>query len=178
MCTINEDHDVWFLRHKAQQHVFCFFVILGYYVPFDPSSNPKKLKFWKNEKKSGDIILHLCTTNDIIWCMLHEIWSMTIVCIGVSTPLFYSKPPPKSPNCPSTLPLFRQCPLYCFFMTPPPLKIGFFSESPMIIEFFILNSIPYFKVNKFFIKTSHFKFLVLTEKNIFAYKLVVKYFRF
>ena len=162
MCTINEDHDVWFLRHKAQQQFFLFFVILSYFVPFDPLRNPKKLKFWKNEKKSGDIILHLCTTNDIIWCMLHEIWSVTIVCIGVSTPLFLGN-----------------APLYIGFSWPPPKKIGFFSESPMIIEFFIFNPVPYFKVNKFLVKISHFKFLVLTEKNIFAYTLfVVKYFRF
>ena len=37
--------------------------------------------------------------------------------------------------------------------------------------FFMLNTILYFKVTKFLGKVSQFKFLVMTEKNIFAYKL-------
>ena len=28
-----------------------FFIILGHFLPFYPTNNPEKLKFWKNEKK-------------------------------------------------------------------------------------------------------------------------------
>ena len=47
---------------------------------------------------------------------------------------------------------------------PPPLKIGFFSD-PIILKFFILNPIPFFKVTNFLVKIPHFKFLVMTEKH-------------
>ena len=41
-----------------------FFVIIGHFLPFDPPNNPKNWNFEKMKKKLGDIILHLCTTND------------------------------------------------------------------------------------------------------------------
>ena len=61
MCTLNENHDVWFLRYGAQQ---IFFVILGHFLPCYCISNLKNWTFEKMKKKLGDIIiLHLCTTN-------------------------------------------------------------------------------------------------------------------
>ena len=46
------------------------FVILGHFLPFDPTNNPKNQNFEKTKKKPGDIItLHLCTINDD-----HDVW--------------------------------------------------------------------------------------------------------
>ena len=59
--------------------------------------------------------------------------------------------------------------LYILVFHEPPIKIGFFSEPP--IKFFILNPSHLLKVTKFLVKISQFKFLVMTEKNIFVYKL-------
>ena len=53
----------------------------------------------------------------------------------------------------------------------PPLKVGSFSEPPKYYSF--LSLIPSYlkKITKFFGKISQFEFLVMTEKNIFGYKL-------
>ena len=40
-----------------------------------------------------------------------------------------------------------------------------FSVNPKILKFCILNPIPFFKVTKFLVKISQFKFLVMTEKH-------------
>ena len=51
-------------------------VILGHFCPFTPLKI-QKLKFWKNEKTSGDInILHVPKIK-IIWCTVAEIQSKT-----------------------------------------------------------------------------------------------------
>ena len=52
-----------------------------------------------------------------------------------------------------------------------PLKVGFFSEPPKYWRFSSLAPSYLLKVTKFFAKISQFEFLVMTEKNIFAYKL-------
>ena len=92
-------------------------------------------------------------------------------------PLFLAKPPPpptlKSANCPSPSILGNRPPRYWFFMNPS-LKVGFFSEPPKYQSF--SSSIPSYllKVTKFLGKISQFpisEFLVITKKNVFAYKL-------
>ena len=46
MCTINESHDVWFLRYEMQQTEFL--VILDHFLPFThPPNNPKNQNFEK-----------------------------------------------------------------------------------------------------------------------------------
>ena len=69
-----------------------------------------------------------------------------IVCIKVSPPppsktppSFFSQAPLKSGNCLTFL--FGQFPpIYWLFGNPPPtLEIGFFTEPPIILKFFILN---------------------------------------
>ena len=76
MCTINEDnmmHGSWDIKCNRQSSlsVWAIFALRRSY-------QPEKSKFWKNEKKPGDIIiLHLCTKMTIIWCMVPEIKSMT-----------------------------------------------------------------------------------------------------
>ena len=63
MCTMNDNHDVWFLRHGAQQteHV----VILDCFLLFYPTNNLQKQNFENMKKNSWDIIiLHMCTIND------------------------------------------------------------------------------------------------------------------
>ena len=51
----------------------------------------------------------------------------------------------------------------------PPLKVRFFSEPPKYC-FPSLTPSYLLKVTKFLGKISQFEFLVMTEKNIFAYK--------
>ena len=71
-------------------------------------------------------------------------------------------------------PRFRHPPRYWFFEEP--LKIGFFHESQKYC-FSFLTSSYFYKVIKFSVKISHFEYLVMTEKNIFVYKLFCQ-FRF
>ena len=101
--------------------------------------------------------------------------SKLIVFIGVSTPpqkhhhLLSCQAPLKSANCPS--PHFRQStPLYWFFVNTP-LKVRFSSEPPKYYSFSSLIPSYLLKVTKFLGKISQFEFFVMTEKNIFAYKL-------
>ena len=54
-----------------------------------------------------------------------------------------------------------------------------FSVNPKILKFCILNPIPFFKLNKFLVKISQFKFLVMTEKHFwFINFFAITYFRF
>ena len=69
-------------------------------------------------------------------------------------------------------PLFREYPpLHLFFREPTSLKVGFFTEHPKYYSFSSLTPSYLLKVTKFFAKISQFEFLVITEKNIFLYKL-------
>ena len=78
--------------------------------------------------------------------------------------------PLKSANCPS--PPFRQSPpSILVFCEPPPLKVRFFSEPSKYSSLSTLIPSYLLKVTKFLSKISQFEFLVMTEKNIFAYKL-------
>ena len=104
-----------------------------------------------------------------------------IVCIGVSslplpskTPsLFLAKSLLKLTNCPSP-PFSTITPppslLYWFFVNPP-IKVRFFSEPQKYSSFSSLTPSYLLKVAKFLVKISQFEFLVMIEKNIFAYKL-------
>ena len=53
----------------------------------------------------------------------------------------------------------------------PSLKVGFFSEPQKYQSFSALTQSYLLKVTKFLVEISHFEFLVMTEKNIFARKL-------
>ena len=52
-----------------------------------------------------------------------------------------------------------------------PLTVRFFSESQKYQRFSFLTPSYLLKVTEFLVKISQFEFLVMTEKNIFAYKL-------
>ena len=52
-----------------------------------------------------------------------------------------------------------------------PLKVGFFIEPPKYYIFSSLTPSYLLKVIKFLVKFSQFELLVMTEKNIFAYKV-------
>ena len=54
---------------------------------------------------------------------------------------------------------------------PAPIKVAFFSEPPKYSNFSSLIPSYLLKVTKFVVKISQFEFLVMTEKNIFVYKL-------
>ena len=99
----------------------------------------------------------------------------SIVCIGVSTPL-----PLKSSNYPSPSLFLVNSPLYIGFFENPPSYKSHFSVNPQYNSFWSIIPSYILKVTKFLGKISQFEFLVMTEKNIFAYKLffVIKYFRF
>ena len=71
-----QSYDVWFLRYEAWWTEF--FVILDRFLPFYPCNNPKKLKFWKTEKKPWRYyhfthVYHKWQS----WCMVPDIWSVT-----------------------------------------------------------------------------------------------------
>ena len=57
-----QSYDDCFQRYGAQQTEL--FVILGHFLPFYPTNNPKNQNFDKMKKTPGDIILsHKCTKN-------------------------------------------------------------------------------------------------------------------
>ena len=60
---------------------------------------------------------------------------------------------------------------YALAFGKPTLKIRFFSEPHIILTFFTLNPSHLLKVTEFWDKISQFKFLVMTEKNIFRDKV-------
>ena len=63
---------VWFLRYGVRSTEM--FVILGHYLPFYPLKS-WKTKILKTRKTPEDKTL-LHTINDMIWCMVSEIWSV------------------------------------------------------------------------------------------------------
>ena len=88
-----------------------------------------------------------------------------------STTPSFCQDPIKSENCPSPT-FFKVIPPYILvFHEPLPLKIGFFSKPPIKISSLTLSHL--LKVTKFLAKISRFKFLVITEKNMFVYKLLL-----
>ena len=106
-----------------------------------------------------------------------------IVCIGVSyappfpqkntNPLFFSLPSAylNQQTVQASL-FFRQsAPSILVFPEAPPLKVGFFSEPLRCQSFSPLTPSYLLKVTKFLVTISKFEFLVITEENIFAYKL-------
>ena len=95
---------------------------------------------------------------------------------GINPPQKY--PPPLSCQAsPLNLktvqaPLFRQSSLcISFSWTLPPPKSPIFQWMPKMLKFLIVNPIFLLEVTKFLVKISQFEFLVMTEKNIFVYKL-------
>ena len=77
----------WVLERQSDiNRIFChfepFFTLLPQPLPPPPfyiymcTRKSRKIKILKLKKTSGDIIiLHMYTINDIIWCMIPEIWS-------------------------------------------------------------------------------------------------------
>ena len=95
----------------------------------------------------------------------------------VSTPLWKTPPPLfcqaplKSTNCPSPPPpSFSQSPL-CIGFSRPPLKVRSFHEPQKYESFSSLIPSYLLKVTKLLGKTSQFEFVIMTEKNIFAYRI-------
>ena len=77
MCTINENHMMygsWDMEHERQN-------FLSFWTIFCPDS-PKKSTFWKNKKKSLEILsFYTCVPKmTIIWCMVPDIPSLTESC--------------------------------------------------------------------------------------------------
>ena len=69
-CSINDNHMMYGSRHiKHDRHFLTFY----------PPNNPKKSKFWENEKQHLEI-LSFCTCvpqMTIIWCIVPDISSLT-----------------------------------------------------------------------------------------------------
>ena len=72
-----QSYDVWFLKHRVQRTEV--FVILDRVLSFYFPNNPKKSKFWKNEKNHLEILsFYICVPKlTIIWCMVPETLSAT-----------------------------------------------------------------------------------------------------
>ena len=71
-------YDVWFLKYREWQTEF--FVFLNHFLPFYPSNNPKKSKFWKNLKKKDTWryyhftqVYHKQQLYDV-WLLRYEAW--------------------------------------------------------------------------------------------------------
>ena len=77
------------------------FVILDLFLPFDPPHNPKNQNFEKS-KKCLEILSFYTSVPQmtIIWCMLPEIWSMTVIIFCHFWPFFafYPTNNPKNQN--------------------------------------------------------------------------------
>ena len=84
--SINENHDVWFLRYGAWQTES--FLILDHFLPFytpPPSNNPWQPEIWKNQKNEKTVwryetssfytsvpkIMIICYTVPEIWHVTH-----------------------------------------------------------------------------------------------------------
>ena len=101
-----------------------------------------------------------------------------IVGIGVptprlknTTPSFFPSPPLKPTNCPSAPPPFQAISLYILVFQDPSQKSDLSVNAKNIRSFSSFIPSYLLKVTKFLGKISQFEFLVMTEKNIFAYKL-------
>ena len=70
ICTINDNHNVWFLRFGAQQtKFFCHF---GPFFDLLPSWKPGKLIFWKIKKTLKILLFFTCA---------HHKWQLYDVCL-------------------------------------------------------------------------------------------------
>ena len=95
----SQSHDVWFLRYRVWE-TECF-VILDYFLHFQPLNNPENQNFEKIKNMTGNIIiLQKDTINDND--MMYGSWDMTqdiefFVFLGHFLP-FYSTNNPKNQN--------------------------------------------------------------------------------
>ena len=86
-CLIQSLYDIWFLKCKVQQTEI--FVILGHFLSFQPTENPENQNFKIEKKKNNNNnnnnnnwryynFTHLHNKwQSFIWCMVHDIWSVT-----------------------------------------------------------------------------------------------------
>ena len=90
-----------------------------------------------------------------------------------SKPLFFLAKLPLNQQTVQTLPFLGNAPLHIGFSKPPPhpLKVGSFIELPKYLSFSSLIPSYLLKATKLLGGISQFQFLVMTEKNILAYKL-------
>ena len=74
-----QSYNAWFLTYEAWQTEFV--LILGHFLPFYPTNNPKNQNFKKIKKSHGYIIiLHKCTKNHdhmlyCSWDMVRNGWN-------------------------------------------------------------------------------------------------------
>ena len=74
MCTRNDKHLMYGSR-DIEHDGYNFLSFQTIFCSFTPPTTQKKETFWKNEKKSEDIIiLHMCTINDSH--IMHGSWDM------------------------------------------------------------------------------------------------------
>ena len=152
-------------------------------------SNPP-LFFLRFLRNYVSIIVNIISNNTVLQCYLLWIFVsirrllQLIVCIGVSTPPHlknttpsFAKSPLKSANYPSPSFLGESPPLKKIIHGPPPTHTHTHPEKIVVsvnfhnINFFLsLTPSHLLKVTKFLVEISQFKFLVMTEKNIFIYK--------
>ena len=63
--------EIW----SVKERIFCHF---GPFFDLYPPTNLKNQNFEKMKKiPGGTILLHMCNINEILWCMVPEIWSAT-----------------------------------------------------------------------------------------------------
>ena len=130
------------------------------------------------------ILVNIISNNTVLQCCLLWIFVsirrvQLIMCIAVSAPPYlknmtcsFANSPSKSANYPN--PLFRRFPPPPKkFHAPPqknPPKPRMFQSTPIILKILSLTPSHLLTVTKFLVEIFQFKFLIMTEKNIFIYK--------
>ena len=84
-----QSYDVWFLRYEAWQTDF--FVILGHFLPFYPTNNPKNQNF---EKMKTTALYRSIPKIMTIYYTVPEIWFVTDVIAIFHFGLFFALLPP------------------------------------------------------------------------------------
>ena len=97
MCTINEDHDTWFLKYKVQQTNF---VISGHFLPFQPPDNPKhqNFKIEKNTWRYHFIHLHHEWQLYDVWFLRYQVQQTKFFVILDRFLPFYQPMDPENQN--------------------------------------------------------------------------------
>ena len=87
--SINENHDVWFLRYGAWQTES--FLILDHFLPFYPTNNLKN-KYFEKMKKILEISFNRSVPKSMIICYtVLEIWRMMGIIFIFHFGLFFEK---------------------------------------------------------------------------------------
>ena len=87
MCTIIDNHDVWFLRYEAWQNFLSFCTV---FCPFTPPNSPKYQHFKKWKKTLEISSFYNSGPKIMITCTVPEIWHVIDVIAIFHFGLFFA----------------------------------------------------------------------------------------